>query len=111
LQIGNNLVRRSEGDPDKLFFALNQYAKNMVGPASPLYRKELAYLGEISKRFKLSPAKEFNRTEDAMDTQKELDGVIKSVPKNDVAFRDALLRMKAMIGQNSKVGSKNGRQP
>ena len=111
LQIGNNMVRRSEGDPDKLFFALNQYAKNMVGPASPLYRKELAYLGEISKRFKLSPAKEFNRTEDAMDTQKELDGVIKSVPRNDVAFRDALLRMKALIGQNSKVGSKNGRQP
>jgi hypothetical protein len=111
LQIGNNMVRRSEGDPDKLFFALNQYAKNVVGPASPLYRQELSYLSQISKQFKLSPAKEFNRTEDAMDTQKELDGVIKSVPKNDVAFRDALLRMKAMLGQNSKVGSKNGRQP
>jgi len=111
LQIGNNMVRRSEGDPDKLFFALNQYAKNVVGPASPLYRQELSYLSQISKQFKLSPAKEFNRTEDAMDTQKELDGIIKSVSKNDAAFRDALLRMKAMIGQNSKVGSKNGRQP
>ena len=111
LQIGNNMVRRSEGDPDKLFFALNQYAKNVVGPASPMYRQELSYLSQISKQFKLSPAKEFNRTEDAMDTQKELDGIIKSVSKNDAAFRDALLRMKAMIGQNSKVGSKNGRQP
>ena len=111
LQIGNNLVRRSESDPDKLFFALNQYAKNVVGPRSPLYAKELKYLGDISKKFKLSPKKEFNRTEDALDTEAELDGYIKSVPKQDAAFHDALLRMKAMVGWKPKVGSKNGRQP
>jgi hypothetical protein len=116
LQIGNNLVRRSEGDPNKLFFALNQYAKNVVGPTSPQYRQELSYLNAVSKRFNLSPAKEFNRTEDALDTQKELDGILKNVPKKDKAFRDALLRMKALIGWNARVksahtmiGSKNGR--
>jgi len=111
LQIGNNLIRRSESDPDKLFFALNQYAKNVVGPRSPLYARELKYLSDISKKFKLSPKKEFNRTEDALDTEAELDGYIKNVPKQDAAFRDALLRMKAMVGWKPKVGSKNGRQP
>lgn len=111
LKIGNNLVRRSESDPDKLFFALNQYAKNVVGPKSPLYAKELNYLSAIAKKFKLSPKKEFNRTEDALDTEAQLDGYIKSVPKQDAAFRDALLRMKAMVGWKPKVGSQNGRQP
>jgi hypothetical protein len=111
LQIGNNLVRRSESDPDKLFFALNQYAKNVVGPKSPFYAKELKYLSTIAKKFKLSPKKEFNRTEDALDTEAQLDGYIKSVPKQDAAFRDALLRMKAMVGWKPKVRSKNGRQP
>ena len=105
LQIGNNLVRRSEGDPDKLFFALNQYAKNMVGPKSPLYTRELKYLHDISKKFKLSPKKEFNRTEDALDTEAQLDSFIKNVPKQDAAFHDALLRMKAMVGWKPKVGS------
>ena len=105
LQIGNNMVRRSDGDPDKLFFALNQYAKNVVGPSSPLYRKELKYLFEISKKFKMSPKKQFNKTEDASDTAVELDGHIKSVPKQDVAFRDALLRMRHMVGSKPKVGS------
>lgn len=105
LQIGNNLVRRSEGDPDKLFFALNQYAKNMVGPKSPLYTRELKYLHDIAKKFKLSPKKEFNRTEDALDTEAQLDSFIKSVPKQDAAFHDALLRMKAMVGWKPKVGS------
>jgi hypothetical protein len=105
LQIGNNMVRRSDGDPDKLFFALNQYAKNVVGPASPLYRKELNYLFEISKKFKMSPKKQFNKTEDASDTVVELDGHIKSVPKQDAAFRDALLRMRHMVGSKPKVGS------
>jgi hypothetical protein len=105
LQIGNNLVRRSEGDPDKLFFALNQYAKNMVGPKSPLYSRELKYLHDISKKYRLSPKKEFNRTEDALDTEAQLDSFIKSVPKQDAAFHDALLRMKAMVGWKPKVGS------
>jgi hypothetical protein len=110
-QIGNNLVRRSESDPDKLFFALNQYVKNFVGPGSPIYRNELKYLNEIAKKFKLSPKKEFNRTEDALDTEEQLDAFIKNVPKRDAAFRDALSRMKAMVGWKPKVGSKNGRQP
>jgi hypothetical protein len=105
LQIGNNLVRRSESDPDKLFFALNQYAKNVVGPKSPFYAKELKYLSTIAKKFKLSPKKEFNRTEDALDTEAQLDSYIKSVPKQDAAFHDALLRMKAMVGWKPKVGS------
>ena len=104
LQIGNNLVRRSEGDPDKLFFALNQYAKNVVGPKSPLYVRELKYLSDIAKKFKLSPKKEFNRTEDALDTEAQLDSFIKNVPKQDAAFHDALLRMKAMVGWKPKVG-------
>jgi hypothetical protein len=111
LQIGNNLVRRSESDPDKLFFALNQYAKNVVGTSSPLYKRELQYLHDISKKFKLSPKKEFNRTEDALDTEAQLDSFIKNVPKQDAAFHDALLRMKAMVGWKPKVRSKNGRQP
>lgn len=108
-QIGSNMVRRSEGDPNKLFFALNQYAKNIVGPKSPDYRSNMVALNLIAKKHRLRPVEAFNRTEDALETERQLDQFIRDVPKKDRIFRDALLRMKAMVGWKPKpVRSKNG---
>ena len=98
----NNMIRRSEGDPNKLYFALNQYAKNVVGPKSPNYALNLKALQVIAARHKLQPTKVFNRTEDALSTEQELDKLIRDVPKKDRIFRDALLRMRAMIGWKPK---------
>ena len=97
-----NMIRRSEGDPNKLYFALNQYAKNVVGPTSPNYALNLKALQVIAARHKLQPTKVFNRTEDALSTEQELDKLIRDVPKKDRVFRDALLRMKAMVGWKPK---------
>lgn len=108
-QIGSNMVRRSEGDPNKLFFALNQYVKNVVGPKSPDYRSNMLALNLIAKKHRLQPVKTFNRTEDALETEQQLDQFIRDVPKKDKIFRDALLRMKAMVGWKPKpVRSQNG---
>ncbi len=101
-EIGNNMIRRSEGDPNKLFYALNQYAKNVAGPQSPRYKRNLAALQVIAKRHRLNPTQSFNRTEDALSTEQELDKLIRDVPKKDRVFRDALLRMKAMVGWKPK---------
>jgi len=98
----NNMIRRSEGDPNKLYCALNQYAKNVVGPKSPNYALNLKALQVIAARHKLQPTKVFNRTEDALSTEQELDKLIRDVPKKDRVFRDALLRMKAMVGWKPK---------
>jgi hypothetical protein len=101
-EVGNNMVRRSEGDPNKLFFALNQYAKNVLGPKSPNYVLNLKGLQVIAAKHKLKPTQAFNRTDDALSTERELDKLIRDVPKKDRVFRDALLRMKAMVGWKPK---------
>jgi hypothetical protein len=101
-EIGNNMIRRSEGDPNKLFFALNQYAKNVAGPKSPTYARDLKMLQKIAAKHRLKPVQVFNRTEDALATEQELDRIVKDVPKKDRVFREALLRMKAMIGWKPK---------
>jgi hypothetical protein len=101
-EIGNNMIRRSEGDPNKLFYALNQYAKNAAGPQSLKYKRNLAALQAIAKRHRLNPVQTFNRTEDALSTEQELDKLIRDVPKKDRVFRDAMLRMKAMVGWKPK---------
>ena len=109
-QVGANMIRRSQEIPDKLFFALNQYSKNVFGPTSPRYRKELKDLNSIGAKHKLKPVLDYNRTEDALETGQELDRVLRDVPKKDATFRKALLRMRAMIGwKPKKVGTKNGR--
>jgi hypothetical protein len=109
-QVGANMIRRSQEIPDKLFFALNQYSKNVFGPTSPRYRKELKDLNSIAAKHKLKPVLDYNRTEDALETEQELDRMIRDVPKKDATFRKALLRMKAMIGWKPKRrGTKNGR--
>jgi hypothetical protein len=106
------MIRRSEGDPNKLLFALNQYAKNVVGVRSPAYAKNSSVLQAIAKKHRLKPVETFNRTEDALETEQELDRLIRDVPKKDRVFREALLRMKAMIGWKPKpVRSQNGRRP
>ena len=111
-EIGSNMIRRSEGDPNKLLFALNQYAKNVVGVRSPAYAKNSGILQAIAKKHRLKPVEAFNRTEDALATEQELDRLIRDVPKKDRVFRDALLRMKAMVGWKPKpVRSQNGRRP
>lgn len=111
-EVGSNMIRRSEGDPNKLFFALNQYAKNVVGVRSPAFAKNSAILQAIAKKHRLKPVETFNRTEDALATEQELDRLIRDVPKKDRVFREALLRMKAMIGWKPKpVRSQNGRRP
>lgn len=108
-EVGNNMIRRSEGDPNKLFFALNQYAKNIVGPKSPDYRSNTLALNLIAKKHRLRPVQAFNRTEDALETEQQLDQFIRDVPKKDKIFRDALSRMKAMVGWKPKpVRSQNG---
>lgn len=101
-EVGNNMIRRSEGDPNKLYFALNQYTKNLFGIRSGLYKQKLALLQSIAKRHRLQPVQTFNRTEDALATEQELDRVIRDVPKKDRVFREALLRLKAMIGWKPK---------
>jgi hypothetical protein len=101
-EIGNNMIRRSEGDPNKLFFALNQYAKNVLGPKSPNYVLNLKALQIIAAKHRLKPTQVFNRTGDALSTEQELDKLIRDVPKKDRVFRDALLRMKAMVGWKPK---------
>ena len=109
-QVGANMIRRSQDIPDKLFFALNQYSKNVFGPTSPRYRKELKDLNSIAAKHNLKPVQDYNRTEDALATEQELDRMIRDVPKKDATFRKALLRMKAMIGWKPKRrGNKNGR--
>jgi hypothetical protein len=111
-EIGSNMIRRSEGDPNKLLFALNQYAKNVVGVRSPAYAKNSSILQAIAKKHRLKPVETFNRTEDALETEQELDRLIQNVPKKDRVFREALLRMKAMVGWKPKpVRSQNGRRP
>jgi hypothetical protein len=111
-EIGSNMIRRSEGDPNKLLFALNQYAKNVVGVRSPAYAKNSSILQAIAKKHRLKPVETFNRTEDALATEQELDRLIRDVPKKDRVFREALLRMKAMVGWKPKpVRSQNGRRP
>ena len=111
-EIGSNMIRRSEGDPNKLLFALNQYAKNVVGVKSPAYAKNSGILQAIAKKHRLKPVEAFNRTEDALATEQELDRLIRDVPKKDRVFREALLRMKAMVGWKPKpVRSQNGRRP
>lgn len=108
-QIGNNMIRRSEGDPNKLFFALNQYVKNVVGPRSQQFASNIKALNLISKKHRLQPVQAFNRTEDALETEQQLDKFIRDVPKKDTIFRNALLRMKAMVGWKPKpVRSQNG---
>jgi hypothetical protein len=111
-EIGSNMIRRSEGDPNKLLFALNQYAKNVVGVRSPAYVKNSSVLQVLAKKHRLKPVETFNRTEDALETEQELDRLIQNVPKKDRVFREALLRMKAMVGWKPKpVRSQNGRRP
>ena len=111
-EIGSNMIRRSEGDPNKLLFALNQYAKNVVGVKSPAYAKNSAALQILAEKHRLKPVEAFNRTEDALATEQELDRLIRDVPKKDRVFREALLRMKAMVGWKPKpVRSQNGRRP
>jgi hypothetical protein len=109
-EVGSNMVRRSRQLPDKLFYALNQYSKNVFGPGSPQYKRELKNLYTIARRHNLNPVRNFARTEDVYETSKKLDRIIKDVPKKDEAFRKAVIRLKALIGENfERRGKRNGR--
>jgi hypothetical protein len=106
-QIGNNMIRRSQNNPAKLFFALNQYAKNDTAGDSAAYRLAVGKLHVIGLKYKMQPKIAFNRTEDALSTENDLDSLAEKTP--DGAFRDALLRMRAMIGWKPipKTGATN----